>query len=133
MAIRNFRDHAANERTFLAWVRTALAVVAFGFLVARFDLFLSYLRRAMPHGGGHALAAAPGFAVGNLAGITLIVLGMLMIAVAIYRFTKTARDIEKPDIVADSGDQIDVTFAVLLILLSGGLLFYLAEMLAQNA
>ena len=31
--IRNFSDHTANERTFLAWVRTAIAVMAFGFLV----------------------------------------------------------------------------------------------------
>ena len=44
--IRNFSDHAANERTFLAWVRTAIAVMAFGFLVERFDLFLgAYLAR----------------------------------------------------------------------------------------
>src|SRR5208282_5460252 len=38
--IRNFRDHSANERTFLAWVRTAIAVMAFGFIVEKFDLFL---------------------------------------------------------------------------------------------
>jgi hypothetical protein len=38
--IRNFSDHSANERTFLAWVRTAIAVMAFGFLVKKFDLFL---------------------------------------------------------------------------------------------
>jgi putative membrane protein len=38
--IKNFSDHAANERTFLAWVRTAIAVMAFGFLIERFDLFL---------------------------------------------------------------------------------------------
>jgi hypothetical protein len=37
--IRNFGDHSANERTFLAWVRTAIAVMAFGFLVEKFDLF----------------------------------------------------------------------------------------------
>lgn len=33
--IRNFSDHAANERTFLSWVRTAIAVVAFGMATAR--------------------------------------------------------------------------------------------------
>jgi len=33
--IPNFRDHAANERTFLAWVRTAIAVVAFGLAFSR--------------------------------------------------------------------------------------------------
>ncbi|HET8995258.1 MAG TPA: DUF202 domain-containing protein, partial [Acetobacteraceae bacterium] len=38
--IRNFSDHAANERTFLAWIRTAIAIMAFGFLVAKFNLFL---------------------------------------------------------------------------------------------
>ena len=38
--IKNFGDHAANERTFLAWVRTAIAVMAFGYLVEKFDLFL---------------------------------------------------------------------------------------------
>lgn len=34
--IRNYADHAANERTFLAWVRTAVAIVGFGLAVARF-------------------------------------------------------------------------------------------------
>lgn len=33
------RDHLANERTFLAYVRTALSFIAFGFVVARFSLF----------------------------------------------------------------------------------------------
>ena len=41
MSIKNYTDHAANERTFLAWVRTSIAVTAFGFLVERFDLFLA--------------------------------------------------------------------------------------------
>ena len=38
--IERYGDHAANERTFLAWVRTAIAIMAFGFLVQKFDLFL---------------------------------------------------------------------------------------------
>ena len=33
--IASFGDHAANERTFLAWVRTAIAIVAFGLATAR--------------------------------------------------------------------------------------------------
>jgi len=33
--ISKFGDHSANERTFLAWVRTAIAVMAFGFLVEK--------------------------------------------------------------------------------------------------
>ena len=42
--IRSYTDHAANERTYLAWVRTALAFMGFGLLVERFDLFA----RALP-------------------------------------------------------------------------------------
>jgi putative membrane protein len=37
--IERYTDHAANERTFLAWVRTSIAIMAFGFLVEKFDLF----------------------------------------------------------------------------------------------
>jgi putative membrane protein len=35
-----FRDHAANERTLLAWIRTGVALMGFGFAIARFGLFL---------------------------------------------------------------------------------------------
>jgi uncharacterized membrane protein YidH (DUF202 family) len=40
--IEGYRDHAANERTFLAWVRTGIAVIALGFVIEkrarRFDI-----------------------------------------------------------------------------------------------
>ena len=32
------RDHLANERTFLAWVRTGVAIVVFGFAIGRFAI-----------------------------------------------------------------------------------------------
>ena len=38
--IQGYADHAANERTFLAWVRTGIAVIAFGFVIEKFNLFL---------------------------------------------------------------------------------------------
>ena len=36
--IGNYSDHAANERTFLAWVRTGIAVIAVGFVIEKFNL-----------------------------------------------------------------------------------------------
>jgi putative membrane protein len=48
--IKRYSDHAANERTFLAWVRTAIAVMAFGFIVEKFDLFLEV---AAPSSAAH--------------------------------------------------------------------------------
>jgi putative membrane protein len=58
--IKRYSDHASNERTFLSWVRTAIAVMAFGFLIERFDLFLRYIapqaaqRQRAPHGEAFA-------------------------------------------------------------------------------
>jgi uncharacterized membrane protein YidH (DUF202 family) len=36
-------DHLANERTFLAWVRTSIGIMAFGFVVVKFTLFVKQL------------------------------------------------------------------------------------------
>src|SRR5207237_10397061 len=38
--IANYTDHAANERTFLAWIRTGLAVAAFGFFLVKLDVLV---------------------------------------------------------------------------------------------
>ena len=37
------RSHMANERTFLAWSRTSISLLAFGFVIERFDIFLKHL------------------------------------------------------------------------------------------
>jgi len=37
--IRNYNDHAANERTFLAWMRTGLSAIALGILVKKGSIF----------------------------------------------------------------------------------------------
>jgi len=38
--IANPSDHLANERTFLAWIRTSIAIMGFGFVVVKFSLFV---------------------------------------------------------------------------------------------
>jgi len=83
--IRNFSDHSANERTFLAWVRTSIAVMAFGFLVEKFDLFLELAA------AGRALSL-PGQKFGNIAGLAFIVLGTAMVGIAAARFVITAKE-----------------------------------------
>jgi putative membrane protein len=44
--IRGYSDHAANERTFLAWLRTSIAVIAFGFVIEKFNIFVLTLLNA---------------------------------------------------------------------------------------
>ena len=69
--IERYSDHAANERTFLAWVRTAIAIMAFGFLVQKFDLFLRIANQSLDARS----TSAGSQIVGNIAGLLLIVLG----------------------------------------------------------
>jgi uncharacterized membrane protein YidH (DUF202 family) len=83
--IERYSDHAANERTFLAWIRTAIAVMAFGFLVERFDLFLQIAGQTLAR---HALSPG-GQLAGNIAGLILIALGAATIILALLRFRRT--------------------------------------------
>ena len=119
--IERYSDHAANERTFLAWVRTAIAIMAFGFLVEKFDLFLEIAGSTL---GRRALSAG-GQWVGNIAGLLLIALGSATMIVAIVRFRKTARNIDSAEMRPDSG-RTDATLAGLLFLLGTALFVYLA-------
>lgn len=39
----NAREHLANERTLLAWIRTSIGIMAFGFVVVKFSLFIKQI------------------------------------------------------------------------------------------
>src|SRR6202047_4912134 len=100
--IRGYTDHAANERTFLACVRTSVAVMAFGFLVEKFDLFLEL---SAPSLAGRTLSL-PGQKFGNIAGLALIVLGTAMVGIAAARFVMTAKNIGREDLRPGTGSRL---------------------------
>jgi putative membrane protein len=81
---RDPRIYFAAERTFLAWLRTGLALMGFGFVVARFGLFL----REMAFATGRQVAAAGS---SRWFGIGLIVLGIVMTAIAFANHVATVR------------------------------------------
>jgi inner membrane protein YidH len=121
--IKRYSDHAANERTFLAWVRTAIAVMAFGFLIERFDLFV---RVAAPQLAQRQLGDyGEGFA--NWAGLAFIIIGIVTIAIAWLRFSRTASDIDRQDEVASPGERFDLALAVMIGLLGVSLALYLSR------
>ncbi len=81
-------DHLANERTFLAWMRTSISVIVFGFVVAKFGITLRQFFRfenLEPHETGISLALGIGF----------MVVGILMAIVAIWRYQSTRLQIEQ--------------------------------------
>jgi putative membrane protein len=76
------RVYLAAERTLLAWIRTGLAMMGFGFVVARFGLFLRELQAS--HGG--SLAASPH---GSLwFGTALVLMGVIVNLLAVFQHTR---------------------------------------------
>jgi putative membrane protein len=121
--INRYSDHAANERTFLAWVRTAIAVMAFGFLIERFDLFIRF---AAPRIASNS-DAVQGRNVADIAGLAFVLMGMAMIVLAAVRFFRTAEQIDAQQTVSGPGVRFDLALALLLVLLGCSLLLYLPQ------
>jgi putative membrane protein len=81
------RDHLANERTFLAWLRTGVAVVVFGFAIGRFAIALQELTKAE----GHPQQTA-GLSVWF--GLVAIVTGVVLVFAGLKRYRRTRAQIE---------------------------------------
>ncbi|MBF2015288.1 MAG: DUF202 domain-containing protein [Rivularia sp. T60_A2020_040] len=87
------REHLANERTFLAWLRTSISLIGFGLAIARFGLFLRQLQTATTQ---QIVENHPVFNYQNL-GLTLIIVGILVIALAVLHYNVVFRQIEQAD------------------------------------
>lgn len=81
----------AAERTLLAWVRTGLAVMGMGFVVARFELHLSAIR-GEPIGPQHVAA--------SLIGALLVCLGSLAIGIAARQHVVFCRTLDSSELPA---------------------------------
>jgi len=86
--VRNRRVHMANERTMLAWLRTALGLMVLGFVVHRFNLFTREMARLSP--GVARQVSIPSIHLG----LWLIILGSLVGLLSAVRFLVVERQIE---------------------------------------
>jgi putative membrane protein len=85
------REHQANERTFLAWLRTSIALISFGFALTRFGIFLRQLQVAVTQ---HQEWNHPLLNSENL-GISLVIFGIIVIAIAAWRYNQVYWQIER--------------------------------------
>ena len=115
--IRNFAEHSANERTFLAWIRTGVAVIAFGFVVEKFNLFILVLANTAATEIGRTIRmerlVGP---LGHYEGLALMAVGIVLIVVAGWRFVHTARLIDAQEL-HSNGVRLEVVVATVLVLL----------------
>lgn len=80
------QQYLANQRTFLSWVRTSIALIALGFAIERFSLFLQQFRLiADPDTVGNA-ASATAHEYSALVGISMIVVGIGLIIYALKNY-----------------------------------------------
>ncbi len=84
-------EHLANERTFLAWVRTSIAVLSLGFVVAKFGLWLERIANVLPNQPTHARSPA-GWSMPI--GTGMMTIGALLSVLAAWRYHQVSQQIE---------------------------------------
>jgi len=82
-------DYLAAERTLLAWIRTGLALMGFGFVVARFGLFLQQIQ-ILQHG-----PAAQPYGLSLWFGTTLIAAGVLVNVFSGWKHVQLVRSFDR--------------------------------------
>jgi putative membrane protein len=82
-------DFLAAERTFLAWIRTGLALMGFGFVVARFGLFLQQIVAAE----GAFSKQSTGLSL--WLGTALIVAGVVVNLISTWNYVRLTRDLKE--------------------------------------
>jgi putative membrane protein len=85
------RDHLANERTLLAWARTAITIMALGFVIAKFGILVREVR-----GLTHAAQEAVHFSA--LFGAALACTGAVALAFAAAGFVRVKRGIDRQEV-----------------------------------
>jgi putative membrane protein len=82
----NASDHLANERTFLAWIRTSIGIMAFGFVVVKFSLFVKQVSMLL---GKPNVVQHRGYSV--IVGIILVAAGTLTCILSYFRYKSTEK------------------------------------------
>lgn len=86
------KDHLANERTFLAWIRTSIGLMAFGFVIERFGLFIQKLEILTGEPSPERFLSLHGSS--SIFGLSLVVFGMLICLFSFISYRKVRKQIE---------------------------------------
>ena len=120
LPVNDPRVYLAAERTLLAWIRTGLAMMGFGFVVARFGLFLRELEAS--HGGPIALSPH-----GSLwFGTALVLLGVIVNLSAALQHTRLVHRLRQgtwsPNQASRAGIALAIALALVGLAVTAGLL-----------
>jgi putative membrane protein len=124
--IPQFNDHAANERTYLAWLRSGISIIAFGFVLERFSLFLHSISDSLPM--KHAVNIFHG---GREAGLAMVFAGLLALGLSTWRFAANARKISSKE-TFEYSPRTAMVLGGLVILLGVGILIFMILLFADQ-
>jgi putative membrane protein len=103
------RDHLANERTYLAWMRSAIALIGFGLVIVRLRMFQPPL---MPSTG-----------MSWKLGLVFAVVGLLTVLLSTQHYFAVRHDIDEDTY--EPSDRWVILFSLAVLLLGGGIIYYL--------
>jgi len=83
--IHRYEFHAANERTYLAWIRTSLSIAAFGFIVDKFNLWANTTLDSTPIHEGFIF---------DHAGLSMLIVSLIVLLGSTIRFLATSKRID---------------------------------------
>lgn len=118
--VKKTNDHLANERTFLAWVRTAIGIMGFGFVVVKFSLFVKQVSIML---GRETVVQQRGYS--SAIGIVLVAIGALISLLAFLNYKKVRTQINTDSYRSSPALITGLTFGIIVI--SALLIWYLLE------
>ena len=83
-------DHLANERTYLAWIRTSLGIMVFGFVVVKFTLFMKQIPLLL---GKEDVIQTKGYSA--LLGIIIVLVGTITAILSYIRYKRTEKQLRE--------------------------------------
>lgn len=116
----NARDHLANERTLLAWVRTSIGIMAFGFVVVKFSLFVKQISLLLGKN-----SSIPQHGYSSIIGIFLVAVGAILLVLSYIKYKQTEKQLKNDSFQSSTTLVISVIIVILIINIL--LILYLIE------
>lgn len=114
------REHLANERTLLAWMRTSIAIMAFGFVVVKFSLFIRQISLLLGKG-----TSIPQNGYSSVIGILFVAVGAIILVLSYVRYKQTERQLSNQTF--RSSSTLIFSLTIIILTLSILLILYLIE------
>lgn|SRR5690606_17069802 len=82
-------DHLANERTFLAWMRTSIGIMGFGFIVVKFSMFIKHIMLLVE--GQITISEVSN---SGIIGVLLVFIGVLTAIMALINYKRIKKQLQ---------------------------------------